>query len=540
MKYFYKLSYIIIAAVMFTACMDDLDQYPTNPTVYTEEDVFANASEAKSALAKLYAGFSLTGQTGATGDSDITAIGDEGATQFTRLLFILNELPTDEAVNGWGDAGVPNFHNMNWSSTNIFLEATYYRLALEVSYCNSFIENAQALSDNTDVQHYIAEARFMRAYAYSYLVDFFGNVPITTEVSTNVPEQNSREEIFAFIESELLEIQDLLPASGTSEYGRVDEVAAWALLSRIYLNAESWIGEDRYADCVTYSQQVINSTYTLNTTDANGNGSAYDELFLADNDTNGAQNEFIFTANFDGVQSQTYGGTTYLVCAAIGGDMVASDYGVNGGWSGNRVTKGLVEKFNDAITASDEDGNPTAWSDSRAMFFTNGQNYEIETIANTFTDGYASTKYKNLKSDGSLGNDPNNAFVDTDIALIRVAEIYLNYAEAVLRGGGGSTSDAALYINELRERAYGNSSANITSGNLTLDFILDERARELQWEGFRRTDLIRYGYFTSNSYLWPFKGGSVNGIAVDGYRDIYPIPSAILGVNPNLTQNPGY
>ncbi|GLB51447.1 outer membrane protein [Neptunitalea chrysea] len=539
MKYLYKLSYLVVFAVMFTACMDDLDQSPTDPDVFTEEDVFASADEAKSALAKLYAGFALTGQTGPAGDPDITNL-DEGASQFTRLLFVLNELPTDEAVNGWGDAGVPNFHQMDWSAGNDFLEAMYYRLALEVSYCNSFIDNATALNSDTDVQYYIAEARFLRAYAYSYLMDFFGNVPIVTSVSTDLPMQSTREEIFTFVEAELLEVQDLLPDSGATEYGRVDKVAAWALLSRIYLNAETWIGENRYSDCVTYSEMVISSSYQINTTDANGNGNAYDELFLADNDSNGAQNEFIFTANFDGINSTTYGGSTYLVFAAIGGDMVASEYGVNGGWAGNRVTKSLVEKFNDAITASDSDGYPTAWSDSRAMFYTEGQNYEIETISNTFTDGYANVKFKNIKSDGSTGNDVNQTFVDTDVPLIRVAEIYLNYAEAVLRGGGGSNTNAVTYINELRERAYGNSSNNINATNLNLDFVLDERARELQWEGFRRTDLIRYGYFTSSTYLWPFKGGAANGVGISSYRVLYPIPTSILTVNPNMTQNSGY
>jgi hypothetical protein len=125
--------------------------------------------------------------------------------------------------------------------------------------------------------------------------------------------------------------------------------------------------------------------------------------------------------------------------------------------------------------------------------------------------------------------------------IFRLAEQYLIYAEAVLRGGGGGDATTALgYINKLRTRAYGNTSGNITAGQLTTNFILDERARELFWEGFRRTDLVRYGLFTSSSYLWPFKGGAKGGTGVADFHNIYPIPDADRSVNPNLKQNPGY
>jgi hypothetical protein len=117
----------------------------------------------------------------------------------------------------------------------------------------------------------------------------------------------------------------------------------------------------------------------------------------------------------------------------------------------------------------------------------------------------------------------------------------LIYAEAVLRGGsGGSSTQALSYINALRQRAYGNSNGNISSVDLTLDFILDERARELYWEGKRRTDLIRYERFTTASYLWPWKGGVKDGTAVGSFRNIYPIPSPEINTNPNLVQNSGY
>jgi len=634
MKTMKKIILLLAVCLGIVSCHDDLNQTPIDPDSFTEENVFVNAEEAKGALAKLYASLALTGQNGPAGQPDIADI-DEGFSQFTRMLFNLNELTTDHAVVGWGDPGLPDLHGMYWSSSNDFTEAMYNRLAQEVSFCNSFISNAANLSDPV-VSTYITEARFLRAFAYYNLIDLYGKVPLTTSITTDLPQQSTRTELFNFVESELLDVKDQLMSSGANEYGRVDQVAAWALLSKLYLNAEVWTGTPRFTDCVSYSNDVINSSYMINTNDANGNGTAYDELFLADNDTNGAQNEFIFTANFDGLNSQTYGGTTFLVHAAIGGSMPANEFGVNGGWGGLRTTKSLVNKFpesdidvnalNNALsgTLSDwglvGDATTNGWNgpdmemyetssdvfelyanllgnqmkfrfnedwgnnygdigadgslesggdnivipgdgiyhvvlnlnsltysisevmpeiDSRAMFYTDGQNLEIEDIP-TFTDGYAVTKFKNIDSNGNQGVDTSGNFVDTDLALIRLAEIYLNYAEATLRGGGGDMNLAVTKVNELIERGYGNSSYNISSSDLTLDFILDERSRELYWEGQRRTDLVRYGYFTTSSYVWPFKANQVEGSSTDSYRNIFPIPSSSISANPNLQQNDGY
>ena len=625
MKNIFKSLLYILSLSIVVSCHDDLNQSPIDPDSFTEENVFASVNEAKGALAKLYASLALTGQNGPAGSPDIADI-DEGFSQFSRMLFNLNEITTDHAVVGWGDPGLPDLHGMYWSSSNDFTEAMYYRLAQAVSFSNSFIKNASELSGN-EINVFIAEARFLRAYAYYNLLDLYGNVPLTTEISTELPTQSNRTELFNFIESELMEIESTLLAS--NEYGRVDNIAAHALLSRLYLNAEAWTGQDRYADCVTYSQNVINSGYSLNMNDANGNGTAYDELFMADNDVNGAQNEFIFTLNFDGMQSQTYGGTTFLVHAAIGGSMNPGNFGVNGGWGGLRTTKNLVNQFavdldvlNSSLGSQSDWGlvgsaTPNGWngpdlemfqtgpqefsiyaelvsgelkfrfnedwgnnfgdngndgtlesgganipisagtyfivmdlgsgtytispfsSDKRGMFYSDGQNLEIESIP-PFEDGYAVTKWTNIDSNGNQGSDSSGNFVDTDIPLIRLAEIYLNYAEATLRGGGGDTNTAVSLINQIRERGFGGSSGAISSGDLTLDFILDERSRELYWEGLRRTDLIRYNRFTNSSYLWPFKGNEPTGVGVDEYRNLFPLPANVVAINSNLTQNEGY
>lgn len=619
---------MVAISSFMVSCHDDLDQSPIDPDSFTEEDVFANATEAKGGLAKLYASLALTGQNGGDGGNpDISNI-DQGFSQYTRMLFNLNELTTDHAVVGWGDSGLPDLHGMYWSAGNDFSAAMYLRLAQEVSFCNSFIENASLL-EGEEVQYFIAEARFLRAFAYYNLIDLYGNVPLVTQITTALPSQSPRDVTFNFVETELLEIQDLLPESQANEYGRVDKVAAWALLSKLYLNSEAWSGNPKYNEAVTFSNYAINSSYSINMNDANGNGSAYDELFLADNNSNGAQNEFIFPINFDGVQSTTYGGSTFLIHASIGGTMDAAASGVNGGWGGIRTTKSLVNKFADINSLNSSLGSLSDWGlvgdatenawdgpdmemyqtgsnqyalyanltvgefkfrfnedwgqnygddnidgtlesggqniaittegtyyitldlatltytadlyagDKRGMFYSDGQSLEIETIP-PFENGYAVTKFKNIDSNGNQGNDSSGNFTDPDLAVIRLAEIYLNYAEATLRGGAGDMNTAVTLINELRVRAYGNTLGNINASDLTLDFVLDERSRELYWEGQRRTDLIRYDYFTTDSYLWPFKGNEASGVSVSSYRKLFPIPSNTLSTNPNLIQNDGY
>jgi hypothetical protein len=172
---------------------------------------------------------------------------------------------------------------------------------------------------------------------------------------------------------------------------------------------------------------------------------------------------------------------------------------------------------------------------------TPGVSADISNISQ-FNQGTPVIKFTNITSTGAQGS-PNagGTFCSTDFPLFRLAEQYLIYAEAVLQGGGGGDPATALgYINSLRQRAYGNASGNISAAGLTLPFILNERGRELYWECFRRTDLVRYNEFTTGAYLWPWKGGVSNGTGVDSHFNIYPIPGTDLQTNANLKQNPGY
>jgi len=359
-------------------------------------------------------------------------------------------------------------------------------------------------------------------------MDLFGNPPFITDKDaigsgSFVPKQISRADLFSYIETELKQLDSanaMVPA-GKNEYGRADQAAVWALLARMYLNAEVYLGagKGRYNDAVTYANKVISSgVYSLLP--------KYTNLFRADNNVNNT--EQILSIAYDGTNTQNYGGTTFIINASIGGSMVPSNYGVpSGGWAGNRTTKNIPTLFPDL----------TGTADKRSQFYTAGQDENITSIG-TFTEGLAVTKFQNLNSDGST---PANAgvFASTDFPLFRLAEMYLIYAEAVLRGAtNGSQAQAITYFNMLRERAYGNTNGDVNT--LALQDILDERGRELYWECFRRTDLVRFGFFTSGAYVWPWKGGVISGTNVDAHYNLFPLPSSDLIANPNLTQNPGY
>lgn len=499
-----------------SSCVDDLRQEPI--TEITSASLYKDFGNYKNLLAKLYGGLAVGGQAGGDGNGDIADI-DGGFSNYMRLLYTLQVITTDEAVIGWNDGTLHEFHKMIWTPTNEFNNAMYYRLYTEIAFCNEFIKNTtdEKLSLNgitgqnlEDAKVMRAEAKFLRAQTYYHLLDLYGNVPFVDETTFGtVPKQIKRAELFSYVESQLLEVANELKAPKTNEYGRVDQAAAWSLLARLYLNSKVYTGAEKYGEVINYTQKVISAGYALN--------SSYENLFLADNNVNNPEN--IFSVVYDGVKTQTNGGTTYLVHAAIGGTMNPAEFGVNGGWGGLRTTKALVNKFEA--------------NDKRGRFYKDGQTLEINDLGN-FNDGYAFIKYKNVKSNGTPGIHDN--WVETDLPVYRLGDIYLMYAEATVRGGaGGNMATAIGYVNALRARA---NASQISV--LDLNFILDERSRELSWEMTRRTDLIRFGKFTSSAYLWPWKGNVKDGIAVAEYRNLFPIPNNDLVVNPNLVQNPGY
>jgi len=504
-----------------TACTDLTLEPKSDPT---DANVFNDPSSYKAFIARVYSGLAVSGQQGAAGNADIQGI-DEGFSQYLRLYWEHEELPTDEAVIGWGDVGLPELNTQLWSVSNNFVAGMYYRVFFQVVMANEFLrQTTDAKLDSrgnvgtslrADIKQYRAEARFLRALSLWHGIDMFGDIPLLTEddpVGT-LPQQSTRAQVYDFLVSELNAIKADLPAAGAANYGRASAPAADMLLAKLYLNAAVYTGTPHYAEALTAAQAVISSgVYTL---DPN-----FKRMFLADNNTSP---EIIFPVIQDGVHTQTWGGMTFIIHASCGGSMVADTSGIDGCWWGLRIRPEAYNRF--------------AAGDNRNIVYTVGQSVPINSIGN-FNDGIASTKFQNRTSTGVRGSNPTH--VDTDFPMFRLADAYLMYAEAQVRGGGGSATTALNYVNDLRVRAYGDSSGVITAPELTLDFILDERGRELMWEGHRRTDLVRYGRFTGSSYLWQWKGGAQAGTSTPAHLDLYPIPANELIANPNLHQTTGY
>ena len=531
MKIINKISLAAVIIFTVTSCAKKLDLFPTNDL--TPEKAYATAAGYKSVLAKIYGTLAITGNAGPAGAPDISGGLDEGSqVAFIRMLFNCEELPTDEAVVAWNDQTIKDFHNLKWTADDPFLKGIYARCIYDVTLINEYIrESTDAKlaernisgADAAEIKKSVAEARFLRAYNYWVMLDLFGKSTFITEanaVGTDLPGEKSRTDLFAYVESELKAIETDLAAAKTAEYGRVDQGADWALLARLYLNAGVYTGTTKYTEAITYANKVIGAGYALQPN--------YAQLFMADNDKR--KGEFMFAINCDGLRTQAYGNTTFFVHCASGDDH--DEFGVSGGWYGYRATKGLADLFPDLSGATDK----------RAMFTTTkygtgASQLAISDVSN-FDQGMHVNKYKNIRSDGGAVSDAQKNFADVDFPVFRLPEMYFIYAEAVLRGGtGGSTATALTYMNSVRARA---GAPAFVLSDITLQNVLNERGRELYWEGHRRTDLVRYGLLTTGTYLWPLKGGIATGTSVDTKYNIFPVPSTNRTSNPNLTQNAGY
>jgi len=524
-------AFILILLVTFSSCTDDLNITPQDDQTLLGEEFFANETAYKELLAGVYANLSLTGVNG-PGSSNIAGL-DAGTSQFGRVLLYLQTLSADQMVWSYeNDPGVREIQRNLWTAQNPIIVGMFSRTHVTIAFANNFLrettsakldERSVSQATRTEIVAYRAEARFLRAISYYYMMDLFGQANFLTEddpINTQ-PQVYNRSQLFDYIESELTAIQADLKDPRTNEHARVDKAAAWMLLAKIYLNAEVYIGQSKYIEALAACKNIIdNGGFSL--------ASNYLHNFMADNDVNSADNEIIFPIVSDGTVTQNYGPTTVMINGEVGSiEVNGAALGVGaGGWGGAiRLRKQFVELFSSSAFANDD----------RNTIISGARPIDITDISDKDT-GYVLEKYSNAKSTGGFGSD--QTFVDTDFPLFRLADVYLMYAEAHLRGGGGILNDAVGYINLLRTRA--NNVNTISSGDLTLQFILDERARELHWEAHRRQDLIRYGLFTGGNYNWAWKGNGTNGIALPAHFNLYPIPNASLASNPNLSQNTGY
>jgi len=529
-----KAIFFFAALLVFSACEKDLELEPKDDDIFSNEKFFQNPDSYKQFLAKIYGGLALTGQSNGAGDSDLgdPAQGavDEGFSQYIRGYWQMQELPTDEAIIAWTDPTLPELNFGTWNADNRFVESFFARIFFQIGLCNEYLrETTDEKLDSRNVtpqlraqiKTFRAEVRFLRALSYYHGVDLFGKMPFGTDKDLlgTPPQMQTRTYVYNFIITELDAINADLAAPRTNEYARVDQAAGWMLKAKMLLNSKVYTGVDRSAEALVAVNQVINSGYTIAQI-------PYADLFKADNNSNGAQNEIIFPIAYDGKKTGSFGGTTFLIKAS---NTVASGalLGVNDGWQGFRVRQ--------------EFANNVGTSDARVMYQPGNTDPAsilhptTATSATAFAEGKKLIKYSNIKSDGSPGQD--QGFPDTDFPMFRLADAYLMYAE-LAANGFADVGTAVGYVNDLRTRADA-GAPTITAADLTPTLVLNERAKELYWEGHRRQDLIRFGKFVSG-YTWQWKGGAQNGVDLAPTRSIYPIPNKEINSNRNLTQNPGY
>jgi len=518
---YYKSIWSVASFILMlnmTSCVNDLDVDPTIDKSTTME------FDQEKVFTKIYASMGLSGQQGPAGDGDIADI-DEGTSDFFRQMWNMNELPTDEALCNWGDPGIPEYNHATWDASHGMITSLYYRLYFGITMSNFFLQQTEGMTDSNTITER-AEARFLRAMFYYYAIDFFGNVPFLTTLSTENAPQKSRAEVFSFIETELTECMGDMAEPGTNVYGRADQVAAWLLLARLYLNAEVYTGTAQWEKAATWAKKVMDSNYQLCGT--------YAQLFMGDNNGNSvnkANEEIILPILQDGITTQNYGGSLFLIASTHKDDMPST--GTSENWAGNKARKQLLDKFfpNSDAPNVDVEAMVTAAKDDRAMFYGKDRNLSIDDES-VFTDGFSCAKFTNVYANGDTPHDVK--FVDMDIPFMRVAEAYLIYGEANCRLNNPGECKKA--IDALRDRAHASKQPSYS-----LDFICDEWAREFAFEGRRRMDLIRFGKFGgSSTYMWEWKGGAKDGTSFSKNKNVYGIPTKDLNANSNLVQNTGY
>ena len=564
-----KLRYILPAtmiacASLFTSCVKDLEVKNINPQEQSNfnEDYIFN---------KIYGNLVLTGQTGPNGDSDLDDI-DEGTSNMTRLIWNMNTLTTDEGHCWWNDPGMPELNRNTWTNDNVMIKALYYRLMFGVTMCNFYLENAN--NDDAATKQKRAEARFMRALHYFYLMDLYANPPFLTKLSSEKAPQIQRADLFVFLESELKDVigegsgDEVLadpPADKKDGYGRANKAAGYLLLARLYLNAEVYTGTAQWPDAQDYADKTMATSYQLCTDDNSialtSGFSPYQLLFMGDNDTNGAQNEIILPALHDGEKTQTWGGSLFMIAAPAKSSMKDEDlygckdadgnaikgYGTTEAWDrGIRARKEFSKIFfgNASVKPGVLKDNVAYVGDDRAIFYTSDQKISIQEEDNK-AQGLLYMKFNNLHADGTSGHHSGGQFVDTDYPMMRLAEAYLISAECDARLNGNTcTSEGLNLIKELRKRAHvktGNNYDKKSADQLTsftLEDIFQEWSREFGFEGMRRMVLIRFNRYAGQSnYKWEWMGGTQAGQPLDSRFNIFPIPDSELNANPNIKHN---
>ena len=558
-KIFIKTAMASMLCMGFVSCADELNIKSIDPQstpTYTVEGL----------LAKQYATLGLTGQKGPAGSADLSC--DEGESGFIRTIFNLQELMTDETAWAYqNDNAIAPITNLSWNSGNDRVNWAYQRLIFDITLYNQFItEQSGNLSEDK-----IAEVRFLRALNYYYFLDLYRKAPFKDTFDNNLPTEKSGKDLYEWLDKELTTIEPLMAEVGAyntaKDFGRADRGAAYALHARLALNSEVYTdGQVKdYQKAIHYCDEIINSgKYDLSRVPKNGY-SGYQQLFMGDNDCNPeAMQEIIFPIRQDGVKTESYAGTSYLINACNKAGMPYAS--TSDPWSCLFARVDLVKKFfpngdipmaakedipenatQEKIIAKDnEKGISTAdvvakAKDDRALFYmgVGGCDGKVRTLVpgeaiNDFMNGASIVKWSNIHADGSVQH--HQKFSDTDFPVFRLAEIYLTRAEAKYRLNGSQEGLADIqYVQGRANRPVDQQATSVDEKTL-----IDEWCREFYMEGRRRSDLVRFGLFTGSKYLWSFKGGVEKGSGIESFYDIYPIPGKEIQNNPNLHQNPKY
>lgn len=536
---------LLTATALFAACVNDLDTLPLNKNEPVSEYVYgANETAYKEGLGRLYFQF-------VTNDLTDLQQMDGGASEVIRAFWSVQETSTDEAKCSWeNDAWVRALNTNTWSEVqNDAVYAVYVRTLQGIALVNEYLrqttpEKLQSRGVSAELARKIDgfrdEARFIRAYLYWMAIDCFGSVPFTTEKSpfggAYFPQQASRTDIFDWCAGELRylmsEDSDLLPAR--SNYPRADKGSAAGLLARMYLNSEVYTGVERWEEAKEVCESIFAMGYAL--------CPDYAALFRGDNGENmQARGEMLWAVDYSDSKTQSYGGTSYILSATLASTDITEASRPNGqrnGWAGLRVPYEFVSTY---FNVSGQDYQTGAYevADKRGeVFYIKGRSESMDGALYNFMNGWSCLKFNNIPfgqtNESFLPQSALKTFSDVDFPMIRLGEIYLIYAEACMNTGA-----EALALPKLQELS---SRAGVEPPQqITRDFLVAERARELMWEAHRRTDLIRYGLYHTDAYLWPYKGGdSFKGQAFPEYKCLFSIPPTELATNDRLVQNPGY
>lgn len=438
---------------------------------------------------------------------------------------------TDEMIfpdrRGDWHGGLQSLFSHTWTKDNDEIKERYKGMSILIANANSFIDviDASVLKDDADIKIIRTETRFLRAFGYFLMIDNYGNVPIITTAKydpNNLPKQSTRAEVFNYIESELKDAANILPE--TSVYGRVSKYTAKALLAKLYLNAEVYLGpgKAKWAEAATLTSEIIGKQYILEPN--------FKDVFKWNNDVTSKESLFV-------VVCDSYKTRTQNMSLRFSLTNLSAKYGPAAeGWGGAATLPTFYRSYEagdirlDAFLAGpqvDANGKSIMQFDPEGNPATLVQlNYAVDFLSpNPVTnarhwDGARGVKYA---MDGVGGEI--SYYINNDLPIIRYADILLMRAEALFRQTPGSVEALAL-VNQIRVRAKVAPFTILTNANL-----LAERGREFAWEGWRRNDLIRFGKYND---AWDYKQ------AGEPFRNLFPIPQEQIDANPNLKQNPGY